>query len=413
MNYTFFHLFIIAHLLTSCSIEESANFINIDERIQNEGYFPLSQSNSWVYEYRTGVEKDSTTFLYDRDSILVEKSINSTELIELDGKKRFDYSFLPINLGTTFGAFIPSLYKVTKNENEYKKIETLLIPDQYFSGGSKYKLSLRLESQKFLVDDPQIDQVISSKSDVFRSPDGAFEIHYTYSTKVVGFLEKMPEKYSSVVGIDDQLQKYKDILHTRDVLFLNKIVANENAENRLNVSMKIRTKKGSTFSLNNISTTLDGYGWVYGLSFIPIYATTNDMAITEFTQPLEICQSQANININTELKGGTIELISNQEIYNLDQYWVKGVGNIKSISSYKDIMATVNLKNYLSTDPFLVDFITDESDTECLNKANTVKLAIKIKTEISGLEVKIPIKLSNSSKIIQNLKSYTHRKTLN
>ncbi len=409
----------------SCKTEDTTQFNSLEKRIQNEGYFPLAPNNAWLYENRKATIRSNGTYLYENDAVNVESAISRTnEVYENGTDQRIDYLFSPYDFGETLGGIFGALNQITKVNGEYRKKQRVSFIKPTGDGETNKRYMLELEDQKFLVDNPTVGQVISSKDDTFTSPDDGITIEYNISSYVVEMLEKMPELLSNQKDKDIQLAVYKDILHTRDVILIKKIVLNDSGGNRLIVNAQAETDTTGYIKMvidtpgSSLSGSIKELEIPFLNNFPLVRINLNSNNIRVKTSPsMKLCKSIGKININTELKGGPMEIVTNQEMVHIDQYWAKGVGNIKNITSYKEMTAKISAKSYLMTEPFKVRL--EKEDPECGVGAddsdqqhNTFAITTTLEIMLDGLDIELPVLLSKEV-VVQNLLSYKQRKTLN
>ena len=455
-NYISHTLIILSVLLNSCKTEEFTQFQSLENIIQNEGYFPLAPNNAWVFENRTA-KKDGNNYVYkkDTDSVEVQSVIGKVNevYVEDDLNPTLEYLVAPYSINDVALGMFGSLSKVSKENGEYTRKLAVSFTDA-FNNGKVYK-SMRFEiDQKFLSDnysdypfDPDtgiapIDKIIHSKNENFTSPDGGISIDYTIETKLMERYKKMPVELTSKVGVDNQLSEFEDILHTRDIITIKKIVLTEKVSNRLNIDAEVQFDKsggsiqkidipeGSTGSspgrppyenggdlsgvlqFGDLPDAID-YGsilnlWVNNIGKIGIKSTST----------ATMCPGTGRIKVNSELIAKPMEVITNQEFMIIDQYWAKGVGNIKNITEYKKLTLYADAKDYLMTEPFKINITKDDpacgigADGPDSGQENTLGLTVQLNVNVSNLKLDIPFILSEDI-IIQNLKRHKLRNTLN
>lgn len=459
MKRNIFLVLLLVFFYSSCSKEEFDTFNSLEKRIQNDGFFPLAQSNSWVYENRSA-EMNGLNYIYDSDFKEVESSVISSFERYEEGKNvpRFDYNFSPYNFGSVIGGVFGGLNQISKIDGEYFKKQKVSITNTLNNGKVFKDFKLEFDDQKFFEDPIEGDipiavfdtlKLIGTKKDKFTSPDGGIIIEYTVrnefiayppsnpadvGTKVRMVMPTIDPKYASDPNVDSHLLRdFSNVAHTKEITTIDKIILTDSGNNRLvlNATVQLADTGTSIIAVDldpnnpkprqrgaNLNGVLKVGPEILGYGVLAnIWVSNRENLRLVLNSNTKLCESNANIKINTVLKGNPMNFVANEVFMEVDSFWAKGVGNIKNITSYKEFYAKVNAKDYLTTDPFKI--FLNKVDPNCGSGAddtdkynNTLGLSAQLRVLLEGIELDIPFILSDKI-VIQNLKKFKQRKTLN
>ena len=447
--------------LQSCSTEDQAIFTNMDKSIQNEGYFPLAIDNNWVYDNWLVIINEDGSYRYTEKPIESEHPISNTKYISDDGTGnfRFDYGFIPIGIGKVLGGFFGNFKQITKIGGNYIKKNIIDTKSTDKNGNTKIDYLYELDDQIFLSDDlePPVssstDQacqrndtlakynllekghLISTKKGSYGKEDHGIYFEYQVNSYAVETLpDGLPNCLTNNPGIDDHLKAYKNVLHTRDVVKILKLNAFSEGGIRLKMNAKVNIPaKSSQVKYRTLGETeLSGDVFVTGYvnsspiqSFIAAtllpcpsnpdeelgdVCERSQPLITDMKLDLLTCPVEGDLVIDEDYVDTIINLVSDQPLYTVDQYWAKGVGNIKNITSPSKFKAVIDLGGTKNTTLKTLD--VKPSDPDCIDTPNTITISTKMKSLPSVGKMEIPFTLESRS-YVQNLKKYKLRTTLN
>jgi hypothetical protein len=424
-------------------MEEDAStlFPNNEFSIQNkDSYFPLAISNSWVYEnWLATVDRNGPTINkinYTGKPIKTEHSVGKVNYYEKKtGEFTFDYGFSPLSLGSVIGGFFGNFQQIRKQNGNYIRKSAIKVESKDINGNPKTDYKYELGDHIFLSDNIVPDQLISLESGTIGEPGEGVYIEYETESKAVAIHKTMPQNMCNNPGIDDHLCAYTDVLHTRDIVRIKKLTSYSDGGIRLRFKgyadiVDIDKETGQIAS--QVEARSFGESELFGLlgifgniTLIPVFAIaflSGDLDTfpynlfpplkSDLKLGLKICPVRLNIDIDDVFEGSSTTLVSNQPLFYIDHYWVKGVGNIKSITSPAKFDAVINLNGSdddISTEPTVAEAL----DPNCvLDNINTVQLKMQLFSRPNVGNASIGLSLETRSHV-QNLKKHTIRKSIN
>ncbi len=430
-------------LLQSCKIEEEGMFPDSQKSLQNDGYLPLAPSNNWVYDNWAAVKQPDGTFEYTGKAIETEHDILTSKLYQntVTGN-RHDYGFSPLDIGRTIGGFFGNFNQITKIGDKYKKKSVIRIETLNKNGtvNTDLKYELDSEDQYFLTDNPTSGELISSEKGSYGdSLKTGIYFEYEVKSYALEILPKMDPKLANQEGIDKHLENYENVLHTVDSVKITKLFSNSEGGVLLNFKGKVTLAPPIGINEENYESSIiesrvvgqaeliGGPVSLFGYTLLPVPLPIlgqvglrggsgsgfyNDYLKSDLKLGLTLCPAEIDLAINKRMEGSRLNFISNQALYSVDQYWVKGVGNIKNITSPAKFNPKISISiggdDTAKTDPIELK----PTDPTCSNNVNTIQLALKLNSAPAIGKIEIPITLGNKS-YVQNLKKYSIRKSLN
>lgn len=430
--YKFLACFAIFLSLFSCKAEENEAFTSFDTNaaIQNDGYLPLAVDNNWVYENRLAIINDNGTYEYSGEVVESEHPVSNVKF-RTNNKtdvKSIDYGFTPLGLGKVLGGFFGNFIQITKIGKDYYR-KNIILKDSLVRGRIEKKYLYELADQKFLTDDVTPGLIGSKRDTLIGDGKKGLLIDYEVNSYVVEVLtDGLPPNLRNQPGIDKHLEVYKDVLHTRDVITIKSLesISEGGVRLRLNAEVEIPagTSKLETRSVG--PSELNGRIFMGGVGVVvvPIIAIGNftgppeddeEPLISDLKLAPNVCPARATINIDEVMEGSKMVFVSDQPIYTIDQYWVRGVGNIKNITSPAKFKAIIDLKGSekLSA-PLKLEPIKSQNPSipECKDIRNTATLNMSLQSQPAVGYIEIPLTLESRS-YVQNLKSVRLRTTNN
>ena len=449
--YKFIYGLTIIISLFGCKIEENEAFTSFDvnSAIQNEGYFPLAMDNNWVYENRLVIINDKGTpdksddfHEYSGSMIESEHPVSNVKFLEIEDTitknktKRIDYGFTPLGLGKVLGGFFGNFMQITKKGKDYYR-KSIVKKESLDKSTGKLKTDYyyEIDSQKFLSDSiVGKNMLISTRTDTIGDGvKGIFIIYEVKSYVIEELPDGLPVNLRNQPGIDDHLAVYKNVLHTTDTIKIKRLenISDGGMRLRLNAEVVIPagTSKLETRSVG--PSQLTGNIWLYGtvLSIAPIWAVGGLLPpiydcggfvpplngcgplISDLKLNLGVCEAKATIDIDEIMEGSRSTLVSEQPLYYIDHYWVKGVGNIKNITSPAKFNAVIDL-TVDPAEPLSEPLEVFPTDPTCKDIPNTVELTMSMQSQPAVGNIVIPFTLESRS-YVQNLRKVRLRTTNN
>ncbi len=410
-------------ILSNCSSDESL-FPNNELRLQNDGYLPLSPNNTWIYENTLGTKQDNGSYVYSGNSFLTEHTIAKVDQVFVNNgsEKRFDYGFTPLELGRTIGGFFGSLNQIIKVGKEYIN-KSIIRVEKVENGIIKTHLEYKLEDQIFLTDEElNLNDIISTKTGYIgnKSENGVY-IEYTITTYFKGKLNALPDNLISNEEERAFFSNFNNYIHTQDVVKITKLITKSAGGTRITGKIKQGIKSGNLVGQMdledvNFSGALQINGTALGI--IPLnFNNAKLLGVVEGTKfslgglssSLVICPSSVEIDMDSVSETSTNELLSDQDLYYRDNYWVKGVGNVKNITSPAILKAKLTLVDATTPE---TETILKPEDPRCIQEINRVSLTYTIRARPKDFSIVYPITIDTRS-YIQTLKKYSVRKSLN
>ncbi|MFA9290403.1 MAG: hypothetical protein ACEQSF_04170 [Solirubrobacteraceae bacterium] len=409
--------------LLSCSKEEGLEYI--DSFIDNQGYMPVAPNNTWLYEtWQANLSKDGS---YDYEGQPTNTTNTITNLRYNETKKEVTYELSPYPirlLGTILGNFD----KITKSDNKYFREAKLDLSN----GGTDFSMSLN--GSVFIDEKSKVGDLLHSETNIFRSKlVTPIDVKYSLKTYMTGRYDKLPTYLTNKEGIDSHLAEYSDIIKVTDSIIIDELILGLNS---LSVNLDMFSDT-TGFGAQNIGAGKPGTTSMKGAISIELFPgltinqdidtkagdppgdTSLDITIKAIDVPF--CKTTSHIDIK-ETISLDFKIISNDIPIVIDNYYAKGVGKIKTVTNIEQINGVVKVDEFKAK-PYKLDIVGEPESEECKNKPeaffnditkkSSYTVEFKIAAMLNGLLISIPFSGGIKSDLIQNLKAYSLRKSLN
>ena len=422
-----FCFFFIPCFFVSCKLEDESLFSTKDQYIKIEGYLPLAPNNTWVYETWQANLADDGTYRYESIPWLSQNSIASIEVNQ--PQNQITYKFAPFG-DSLMGGLLGNFNEVIKVDNKYYRNAKI----NPIETGSEIEFDLG--GSIFLSDSAKVGDMLYSHKDSIRTTGlTPVTIIYSYKTYLNGKYKKMPNHLTRVNGIDDHLAEFDSIIKVTDSLTIEKMQMEINSI-YVNLKVESLSEDGIT-TVNQISKAITRQGDLVATPNIvyvapplilydqpPVVIPVNpqpreDGLVIEFKSTQVECATKSTTIINDTFNYKYNLIAKNTPIY-IDTYYAKNVGKIKSVTNIDQIQAKVGILENEKDKNGIIKVTTNNEALKdnkgnylCKGKPGTSTTILNLNALMRGINVSIPFSGGVKTDIIQNLRTYSIRNSLN
>ena len=422
-----YYFFIVPLLFSSCKLEDESLFAMKEQYVQSEGYLPLAPSNKWVYEnWQANLGEDGS---YEYEGIPIT-SLNSVDDLKVNvSGNEISYGFSPIDIPIISGLF-GNLNKITKLKGKYyRNLADGEVPDEN-TNNARFKF----DGGMFLNDSAKVGDMLYSYADTLETNTLApMKAVYKLRTYVTGKYLKMPNYLTRAQGIDDHLAEFDSIIKVTDSLTIEKLEMRVNSI-ELDYTLTSISEGGTIINSSGRSQSRGAlslllylivpFPFIVPLSLPQIpEKPREDGFLLSFRADLTNCRMKSVIPIV-----GTFNykynLIADNTPIVIDTYYAKGVGKIKTVMNVDQIKAQFGVADTEDDNNGIIEVqvrATPETtpvQPECIKTSGepasgTSSLKLNLNAILRGLNITIPITAGTKTDLIQNLKYYSIRNSLN